>query len=337
MNKSNGFNCFTLASAMAIVSVSMVGASAQAEGVSSSSGSWVTSQLDQVAPMPEGREGYCMGFSSAEIDGVEQDRIYVSHGLAGFDTNDLRAYDIDTDTWLSLAPAPSYRSEGVGVSHGGMLYCLGGRYSGVVNTVEAYDPSTDSWTTLAPMSTARAGLAASVVGNRIYTFGGNASGSGPCSSDGLDVAEVYDIASDTWSPITPPPLPVTHAVSVEKGGNIYLFGGCEEASLVTNYTQVYDPVTDSWTTGEPMLTPRAAMAAGVLGNTIYVIAGWDSSVGNLPVVEAYNPNKDTWTSKAPKPRAVSEVFAASHNGKLYVPGSGAFGESEAVNEVFSRK
>ena len=100
----------------------------------------------------------------------------------------------------------------------------GGRFSGVLNLVEAYDPSTDMWTTLAPMAVPRAGFAASVVGNRIYTFGGNAFGGGPCSGAALDVAEAYDIASDTWSGITPPPIPVTQAVSVEKGGNIYCLG-----------------------------------------------------------------------------------------------------------------
>nr|WP_293131812.1 kelch repeat-containing protein [Moritella sp.] len=278
-----------------------------------------------------------MGFSSAEVGGVEQDRIYVSHGYAGVDTGDLRAYDIDTNTWLTLASSENIRSEGVGVSHGGMLYCLGGRNTSVLDLVEAYDPSTNSWTTLPSMNTARAGLAASVVGNRIYTFGGNTDGFGPCNGPGLHVAEVYDISSGIWTSITAPPIVVTHAVSVEKGGNIYLFGGCSDGTTAISDTQIYDPVTDTWSVGAPMPTARASMAVGVLGNTIYAIAGWDGTTGNLDAVEAYNRNKDTWSIKTAKPRSVSEVFAASHNGKLYVPGSGAFGASSAVNEIFSKK
>ena len=315
-----------------------------AASVANSPGSWVTSNLGEVAPMPEGREGYCMGFSSAPVNGVDEDRIYVSHGYRGYDSNDLRAYDIDTDTWLSLSSAPTSRSEGIGVTHGGLLYCIGGRGFGVVNTVESYDPSTDSWSTLSSMPTARAGLAASVIGNRIYTFGGNDGGGGPCTGNVLNVAEMYNIANCTWNPITPPPLPVSHGVSVEKGGNIYLIGGCSQpGGSFTQQTevdnvQIYDPVTDSWTQGAVMPTARASMAVGVLGNTIYSIAGYSTSAfTNLNVVEAYNRNKDTWSTKTPKPRAVSEVFAASHNGKLYVPGSGAFGAAEAVNEVFSKK
>ena len=87
-----------------------------------------------------------------------------------------------------------------------------------------------------------------------------------------------------------------------------------------------------------MPTARASMAVGALGNTIYAIAGIGGGFfTNLDAVEAYNRNKDTWSTKTAKPRAVSEVFAASHNGKLYVPGSGPFGAAQAVNEIFSKK
>ena len=193
------------------------------------------------------------------------------------------------------------------------------------------------------MATARAGLAASTVGNRIYTFGGNDGGGGPCTGNVLSTAEMYDIATDTWSPITPPPSPVSHAVSAQKGGNIYLIGGCTQPGgpftlqTAVGLVQIYDPVTDSWSAGAAMPTPRASHAVGVLGNTIYAIAGYDPLIGNLDVVEAYNRNKDTWSPRTMKPRAVSEVFAASHGGKLYVPGSGAFGAAQAVNEIFSKK
>lgn len=302
-------------------------------------GRWISSTAGAVAPMPEAREGACVGFSSAPVGGFDEDRIYVTHGFTSFgDTNDTRAYDIDTNTWLALSPAPTVRSEGVGVAKGGLVYCLGGRSFDVLATNEAYDPTTDSWTTLAPMSVARAGLAGAALGNKIYTFGGNAVGSGPCSGPALNVAEAYNVATDSWSPITPPPVPVTQAVAITKGSSIYLIGGCTAFNAVQpGPVQIYSPNTDSWSAGAPMPTGRASLALGVLGNTIYAIAGWDNFVGNLSVVEGYDVDQDLWVGPlSPKTTAVSETFGVSHGGRIFVPGSGAFGSSSSVNEVFFR-
>ena len=304
-------------------------------------GSWLTQPA--VAALLEGKEGYCLGFSSALVSGIKQDRVYMTHGFqpGPGDTNHTRAYDIDTDTWIALAGAPTSRSEGVGLEKGGLVYCIGGRLAGVVATVEAYNPTTDSWTTLTPMGTARAGLAAANVSDFIYTFGGNAVGIGPCSGPALAVAEVYDILADTWSPITPPPIAVTQATAVAKGGKIYLIGGCDNLGAPTadDHVQIYDPNTDTWAAGPPMPTPRAALALGVLGKVIYAIGGTDFAPGNLSVVEAFDTAAGAWFAGAltAKPVAASEIFAASHGNRLYVPGSGSFGIGSAVHEVFIKK
>jgi len=66
-------------------------------------------------------------------------------------------------------------------------------------------------------------------------------------------------------------------------------------------------------------------------------AGIDPT-GNLTVVEAYDIDKSSWSGPlTPKPAPASEVFAVSHGGKIYVPGSGAFGHSSAVFDVFERE
>ena len=46
-------------------------------------GRWISSTAGAVAPMPEAREGACVGFSSAPVGGFDEDRIYVSSGLEG--------------------------------------------------------------------------------------------------------------------------------------------------------------------------------------------------------------------------------------------------------------
>jgi hypothetical protein len=296
-------------------------------------GKWLSSTALQLTPPPEGREGYCAGSHGNEV--------ITTHGFTVFgDTGDVRIYDTAADTWRSGTASTNPRSEGVGVTQDGLVYCLGGRSIGVLSLVEAYSPVSDTWTTLASMSTARAGLAAAVKGSKIYTFGGNAAGSGPCSGPALNVAEVYDITTDTWSPITPPPIPVTHALAEAKGSKIYLVGGCTNASTVLNPSpvQIYDPNTDTWTSGAPMPTPRASFALGTLGDTLYAIGGWDQITGNLSVVEAYDVDKDMWSGPlTPKTTASSENFAVAHGKTLYVVGSGAFGIAVQVLEAVTKK
>jgi N-acetylneuraminic acid mutarotase len=339
-------------------------------------GSWLSSDNGDVALLLEGREGYCLGFSSASVDlagfdddgdglidedpfdGLDNDldglvdedtagfgsraRIYMTHGFSATsgDSDDVRVYDIEADVWLNPAPIPpsgNPRSEGAGVDHGGLIYCLGGRFIGVLDLVEAYDPTSNSWTVLSPMPTPRAGLAVAGKGSRIYAIGGRTGGS-PCSGQAVNVAEVYDIPSDSWTAISAPPIPVSDATAVAHGGRIFLIGGCTGPFLgiLEDAVQIYDPQSDSWSTGALMPTARHNLALGVLGNTIYAIGG--ESAGNLDVVEAYDIDKDVWTAAlTSKPNPSSENYGVSHGGKIYVPGSGIFGAAQAFFEVFKRK
>jgi len=308
-------------------------------------GRWLSSTAGDLEMLPEGREGYCVAFSgadTAEPSGllVPRERIYMTHGNTSFgDTGHVRAYDIPTDTWISLTSSVNPRAEGVGVGHDGLVYCLGGRYLGsALPLVEVYDPTLDFWTELSSMNFARAGLSAAVIGDKIFAIGGRSATGGPCSGNPLDVAEVYDISLGVWSPITSPLIPVTDAVAVAKGGDLFLFGGCTAASTPTNAVQIYDRTSDTWTLGPVMPTPRASLAAEALGNTIYVIGGLDFSTGNLNVVEPFDVDKMVWSGPcAEKTTSCSEMFAVPHGGKLYIPGSGSFGTTSRIFEIFKKK
>jgi N-acetylneuraminic acid mutarotase len=302
-------------------------------------GRWLSSTIGEIAQPIEGREGYCLGFSSAEVNAVGEDRIYMTHGFTSFgDTADVRIYDIDTDTWLTGTSSPNPRAEGVGVSQGGLVYCLGGRSGSVLSLVEAYDPTTDTWMTRAPMQVPRAGLAAAVIGNRIYAIGGRNLGDGPCSGSVLSVAEVYTVATNSWDFVTPPTIPVTDATATAHGGRVYLIGGCPVNGAPSNLVQIYDPTTDTWSAGASMPTARASLASGAMGNTIYAIGGLSTGFANLGTVEAYDIDKDTWSGPlAQKPVPASEIQAVRHGRTLYVPGSGSFGIAQQIFEAFSKR
>jgi N-acetylneuraminic acid mutarotase len=104
----------------------------------------------------------------------------------------VEKYDVDTNTWSTVAPLPSPRSDLAAVAHGGKIFVFGGCAGPVTSEVDMYDPPTNTWTTgLAAMPTARASLAAGHSGQSVYAIGG---------WDGfsaLNVNEVYN------SPATP--------------------------------------------------------------------------------------------------------------------------------------
>lgn len=304
-------------------------------------GSWATSP--PIALPAFGYEGACMG---------SVDEFFVmTHGYrSGFgDSGDVNIYDTKTNTWATGTSSMNDRSEGVGASYGGFVYCIGGR---VQTLVERYDFAGDSWSTMTPMGIARGGPAAAVfefhtgvyvgdmeiVDPKIYVFGGR-DGSSPFSGDVLDSAEVYDINTDTWSPITPPPTPVADARAVKKGGLIFLIGGATGApQQPTDELQIYNPYTDSWEAGPPMFSARANLAAAAIGNTIYVMGGFDTLSTTLLTAEAYDVDKGMWSDWiTDKPNPSSETHAVRVANKIYVFGSGAFGAAENYFDVFSRK
>lgn len=290
-----------------------------------------------------GYEGACMG---------RVDEFFVmTHGYrtSSGDSGDVNIYDTKANDWFTGTASSNIRSEGVGASYGGYVYCIGGR---VETTVERYDFGGDSWSTMAPMGVPRGGPAAAVfeyhtgvfvedvevIDPRIYVFGGRNGGS-PFSGVVLDSAEVYDIKTDTWTAITKPPVPVSDARAVTKGGHIYLIGGATGSpQLPTDDLQIYDPHTDSWEAGPMMTSARANHAAAAIGDTIYVMGGFDTPTTDLDTAEAYDVDKAEWADWiTDKPNPSNETHAVRIGNRIYVFGSGYGGQAENYFDVFRRK
>ena len=119
----------------------------------------------------------------------------------------VERYDIAANTWTTVAPLPTARSDVGAIAHGGKVYVFGGCTgfgSGTVSSeVDIYNPTTNTWTTGAPMPTARAGFyGIGIDGDRIYVMGGENSTGAPSPAN-----EVYDVATNSWSTDTPMPHP----------------------------------------------------------------------------------------------------------------------------------
>ncbi|MCW3996276.1 MAG: hypothetical protein NWE98_09065 [Candidatus Bathyarchaeota archaeon] len=242
------------------------------------------------------------------------DRIYAIGGSGPVGINE--EYDPDTDTWIERTSMPDpHQSFAIAVCQG-KIYCIGGMstgFSGASDANKVYDPVTDSWETKASMPTARYGLQAQVVNNKIYLIGGRTLLGYNEGYEELNVTEVYDPASDTWSTGAPMPDKAGY-VSAMIDDKIFVIG---------SKTQIYDPKTDTWSIGASPTEKivlgangESATAAATTGEVapkrIYVYDG--SSL------QVYDPQIDSWTSGTPPPTSRQYLGIAVVNDLLYFIG-----------------
>lgn len=160
--------------------------------------------------------------------------------------------------------------EGAGAAAvGGKIYVVSGNNDvlagGLVTDVRAFDPGANSWgPPLAPLVPARSGLTATTYNGAIYAFGGTLA-----SGVSTNVLQRYDPGANTWTALTPAPLPLAWHAAAVTGGLIWYAG-----DVGTGWTLMsYAPATDSWTVyTTDMVSRRFAQAAG-LGNTLVVSGG----------------------------------------------------------------
>jgi len=108
------------------------------------------------ANMPTARYGAVSGWWNGQVF-FAQGRI--SSTSTPYNTNVCEAYNPTTNTWTTMAPAPTARRiMGPGrVQLGSKIYSVAGRLDPATTTgiTEAYDMATNTWTTLAPCLLAR--------------------------------------------------------------------------------------------------------------------------------------------------------------------------------------
>ncbi|MCE2415928.1 hypothetical protein J4G07_18250 [Candidatus Poribacteria bacterium] len=121
----------------------------------------------------------------------------------------VEVYDPETNTWERLTDMPTVRSDAKAAVVAGRIYVLAGRVGKdnrhvnltTLKVVEMYDPETDTWVRKQDMSRRRAAFGIGVVAGKIYAIGGNVDprDKKPEDPGRVDLVEVYDPATDTWS------------------------------------------------------------------------------------------------------------------------------------------
>ena len=229
-------------------------------------------------------------------------------------------YNPVTDTWTAKASMPTPRSGFAIAVYQNKIYCIGGMtgdsenfVSGITGITEVYDPATDKWATKAPMPTPRADLCASVVNGTIYCIGGKKYWGVEESYQELNVTEVYDPASNSWTKKSPMPIPVLGCTSAVLDGKIYVIGGSRHFQLgwdlaTVGSTQVYDPENDAWSTRASLPIAEsygaAAATSGLTAPTSLYYVGGSNETHYSSVTYVYYSQLNVWITGAsiPTPR-----------------------------------
>ena len=249
-------------------------------------------------------------------------------------------------TWEQKANMPTSRSGFTTCVVNGKIFAIGGYVDGLgdlsLSTVEMYDPKTDTWERKADMPTPRTDAATSVVDGKIYAIGGTALSRFEVDfllrnneiirlrrwkPEDLSTVEMYDPATDTWTPRADMPTPRNTSACVVDG-KIYAIGGTssEMEPFRLDTVEVYDPATNTWAKGKNMNRARAGAAVSVVDGKIYVMGG-----AGLPMImnhpgpflssiEVYDPQRNNWTEVGDMPTAKSGHTTSVINGKIYVMG-----------------
>lgn len=201
-------------------------------------------------------------------------------------------YDPAIDEWKELAPMPTKRGAAAAGVAGGKIYITGGANSlpgvnengihparphNVVPTVEEYDPVTNKWTTRRSLLLPRNHHVAAGVGDKIYAIGGRV-GSAFISgtSNNVDLVEMYDPATDMWTPRARMPTARSAIGAGVYNNHIIVAGGeGQDQRFLAAFKAVeaYDTTLNRWQVLPSMARPHHGLAGGAIGNRFYAVSG----------------------------------------------------------------
>jgi len=163
--------------------------------------------------------------------------------------------------------------------------------NGAISTVAgngAELPSTNSyWTEAANLGTPRVGHTATLLQTgKVLVVGGTTTGRG---TDLLDSAELYDPATNTWSPTSHlSHARASHSATLLRDGTVLVAGGLYAGAETLTSAEVYDPASGRWTdtARSPLFVTENSMVS-LRDGRVLVVQGSKA--------ELYDPTTRMWT------------------------------------------
>lgn len=208
-----------------------------------------------LAPLPQPRSVLYCGVINRKI-----------HAIGGWEHGTYKGdhfiYDPESNTWSTGPSIPQYPIGQFAATVNNKIYVFGGWWGTYKDYVLEYSDA-ESWCSKSPMPTARNHGTTAVYNGKIYVIGGQ--DGQPAQQQPLDVVEMYDPETDTWTTsLAPMPSPqhwLGSSGSPVSNGIIYVTAG--------DIVYAYDPQADSWETLNSM--PDSACGIAAINESIYAI------------------------------------------------------------------
>lgn len=184
----------------------------------------------------------------ASLTRLADGRVLLAGGYtAGGPSRGAELYDPSADTWTATGAMADVRTgHGATLLPNGKVLVAGGDAGlrAPVDTAELYDPATGTWSSAGTMATARENHVEELLADgRVLVAGGDYSDS---STHFVAGAELYDPASNSWSPTGSLATARAQMASVALGdGTVLAAGGISHAGFVRSVER-YDPAGGTW-------------------------------------------------------------------------------------------
>lgn len=242
-------------------------------------------------------------------------------------------------TWTIGPSLPVGRSEVAVAMLDRRIYVIGGYANGNVDQslVQVFRPAKQNgqvggeWHDAAPLPRGLNHVGAVGYRGKLYTFGGFSEQNGAAVGD----ANVYDPATNRWSPIARLPHPLGSVSVAVLGDEIHLVGGRDQHSDGTHL--VYDPAANRYLERAPLPVGRDHMGLVGFEGRLYAVGGRiNTPAHNTSYLDVYDPAANSWTSGPAMPTARSGMAVALYFGKIFALGGEQSGMSTAfaTNEAY---
>ena len=246
------------------------------------------------------------GRVSATATRLPDGRVLVAGGqnATGFLAS-AEIYDPVTGTWSAAPNMSTARSSHVALllPNGKVLVSGGARNGGTEASAELYDPASGTWSPAASMSTRRVQHSAVLLANgKVLVAGGYEVIPGCCYPGFWRSAELYNPATNTWSPTgdmayvrmsghNATLLP--NGLVLVAGGQATLGGGC---CSPTASAELYNPATGTWSAASSMPAPRDVHATTLLADGRVLVVGGSVAGSVTTSAIVYDPVTGLWST-----------------------------------------
>ena len=254
--------------------------------------------------------------------------------------NSVDLYNPVTGTWTLASPMPtSHRLIATALPNGDVL-ALGDDTGDPKPTAYRYNEGTGSWSSAGTPSISRFSPVSVVLSSgKVLLAGGYVGGPGVASGT-YATAEVFDSATNTWSPVASMGTSrFVHTGTLLPNGKVLVAGGSQRdgPTLIYSSAELFDPTNSTWTSTAPMSQQRASHTATLLPSGKVLVTGGYASDYSIyqATAELFDPSSNTWSSAAPMGTTrIRHTAVLLESGKVLVAGGRNSGGELSSAEVY---